>query len=376
MSALVHLGGRNVVASEVPDGVVVQPEGQTYDGMFFYRMAVSPFSNAQRVDGVAFDAVGLRASRISYPTLASVVARVAGLSPEVALLVLNVVLCGLLAMVGSTIASALGRPWWWGMAVLAIPAVPIGIAFDLSDLTALLAVLVAVYGLVRSRWAVVGSALTVAVLTRESTLVVVLSVVLSTAIWWRREKARPPTGQLVACAVPLVVGAVWQCIVRARWGEFGWSSSGGENIVAPLRSLANQWRMFDPTTGAGAVRLFVLASVLWIAGLGWLQLLDRFRSRSVQGIETAAATNRLDGPLAIWLVLATGLFVCLGPAIMANSLNFARAGTELVTCAVLVALGSQTSPSRRGLAGWSLASFAAAGAVLWAWTVWSTTSVA
>jgi hypothetical protein len=41
-----------------------------YDGQFFYRLALEPFSTAERVDGIAFDAPAYRQQRIGYPLLA------------------------------------------------------------------------------------------------------------------------------------------------------------------------------------------------------------------------------------------------------------------------------------------------------------------
>lgn len=274
VSAPIHLGGRTVVPAEVPAKLVVQPPNQGYDGQFFYRQAVAPWSTAVRVNGVAMDATGLRAARIGYPTLVWALSLGRAGNVPVALLLVNVLAVAALAAVASAVATGLGRPWWFGLVYVVLPGVTFALALDLSDAVAVLCVVGALGACSLRRWPLCALWLSGAVLCRESTLAVVIALgvgLLITGLTGTADDPAPPNtspddaaggvAPLAAArwfAVPLLIAGIWQVVVRLRWGEFGLAASGSSNITFPFSAIVQDRHLMEPTSGANLLRLLTL----------------------------------------------------------------------------------------------------------------------
>src|SRR5690606_21819984 len=81
------------------------------------------------------------------------------------------------------------------------------------------------------------------------------------------------TGPLVAGLVPLAAFGVWQLVQRARFGSLPLTSSGDNNLSAPLGGLVEQLTEVLPPGGGteafrllsivGLVALLVRAAVVW-----------------------------------------------------------------------------------------------------------------
>lgn len=75
VSLFVIAGGENVNASKVPAGLTVIPNIGGYDGIWFYRLAIDPFTRVQTAHGI----------RIDNPAEAKSYGRLRCLSPAAAL---------------------------------------------------------------------------------------------------------------------------------------------------------------------------------------------------------------------------------------------------------------------------------------------------
>ncbi len=67
VSLFVIAGGQNVDASKVPAGLTVIPNIGGYDGIWFYRLAIDPFTRVQAAHGIRLDNPAYRQQRIGYP---------------------------------------------------------------------------------------------------------------------------------------------------------------------------------------------------------------------------------------------------------------------------------------------------------------------
>src|SRR5699024_2057890 len=78
-----------------------------------------------------------------------------------------------------------------------------------------------------------------AVVVRDTTAVVAFGFAAAAAVsWWRRRRDHPtPAGPLIAGLAPLAVFALWQLLQRVRFGELPLTSSGDNNLSAPLAGL-------------------------------------------------------------------------------------------------------------------------------------------
>jgi hypothetical protein len=383
VSGPIHLGGRTTDPNQVPPGLIVQQPDQSYDGQYFYRQAVSPLSNARWLNGVTFDAPGLRSARITYPALSWAVGAGRPAAMPLALLVVNALAAATVALAGvllarsaelappgllgetpagdRTLPSASGG--MAGLCFVLLPGVTYAMALDLADAVATAALVGALVALTRRRPLWVCVALAVALLSRESTVLLAGPIALVSAIDampnkgdWAGRAVRRFGARVTLMAAPFALAATWQLFVRSHWGEAGWTSSGDSNLRLPFSGLFEVRDLFWPDSGPNLLRLFVLVTVYAAAIVG--------------AIAAVSLGLRNRWPVALAIATAVFAFVCLSPTIMSNHHNFGRSATEL-----FVAVGWAAVSARGRLRAAALGVIAIPGAVLAVWEIVATTRV-
>ncbi|MGI8756199.1 MAG: hypothetical protein ACR2MB_10135 [Acidimicrobiales bacterium] len=380
------LGG----ATGAPGSLTVQAADQAFDGQFFYRLGVAPWSTGGRVAGVQFDLPSLRNARWGYGALAYVAS--AG-DPDLVpwtLVGLNLAAATAAGAIGGGLARSSGRHAAWGLLLVLWPGFAYSLSLDTSELVASAFLLGGLLAIRHRRWAVAAIALTAAVLTRDTTAVVPFGIaVAGTWTWWRlahrpfdarpshpardaghpldpsaedradgrtdtmaatpsegpaageaaaEKRAADPVGRqegaavLAVCALALVAFAGWQLVQRARFGALPLTSSGDNNLTAPLSGLARELgHDLPPGSGEEAFRLLCilgLAALVATAGYCW-------RRTSVPATERVA-----------WL-FAVAVAGLLNAYLWSGTTAFARATTEAGLLSILVILGSSRSTRDR-----------------------------
>lgn len=356
VSTLIHLAPPHTDPAQTPAGVEVLTPDRSYDGEFFYRMAVSPFTTEHWVNGVRFDDPALRWSRIVYPTVAFVVSLGDDGRAPLALVLTNVAAIAAIGALGAALAARAGRPWFHGLVFLVLPGVTYALTGDLADAVGMAFVLGALLALWAGRILPATIALVLAALTRESTLMLALGLLVTAFLPEPDEPRAVWSSERRTLAVPAVAAlfafVVWQIVIRVVWGDAGAANSGTHNFGLPFQTYVEDPGLLVPRDGFAAVRLFILAGVAAIVGLTWWSRPDRDPDR-----------RRLVVPLAITTVAA----ICLSEVIVDNFRNLGRSVTEgLVLCVVLALL------SRRRIADLALVGAVGMGVVLVGWEVWST----
>jgi hypothetical protein len=175
--------------SRTPDRLEVVTGTRGYDGQFVYRLAVDPWTAEPTEHGIRLDNPAYRQQRIATPVFAWTVAMLPGVSTALALVLVNAAALLVAAWYASRLATEAGRHPLCGL-VLAFPAcMPISLARDLTEPVAWAAVLAGLYCGRRGRWAAAGVALTVAVLARETSIVVVVGLALGAVIEASRSRS-------------------------------------------------------------------------------------------------------------------------------------------------------------------------------------------
>jgi hypothetical protein len=311
--------------------LTVQAADQAFDGQFFYRIGVSPWSTDARVAGVQNDLPSLRNARWGYGALAWVAS--AG-DPDLvpwALIAINVAAAAAVGAVGGGLARSAGRHAAWGVLFVLWPGFAYSLSLDTSELMAAALLLGGLLALRHQRWVLTAALLTAAVITRDTTTVVPFALVLAALV--RRQHR---TEQLVAGAVPLAAFAGWQLLQRARFGSLPLTSSGDNNLSAPLGGLVDQLgTLLPPSGGAEAFRLISVIGLAALLGTaGWV--LVRFRSRPFLP----------DAEQIAWLG-SVAVVVVLNAYLWSGATAFMRAATEAGLLSILLLV---RGPSQRLLA--------------------------
>jgi hypothetical protein len=325
-SRLVHAGPPWTSAQHAPSSLTVRPADQAYDGQFFYRLGVAPFSTAHEVAGVTFDLPALRNARWLSGALAWLLsAGQAGAVPWTLLLV-NLLSAIALGAAAGALARTNGRHALWGLLLVLYPGYAFTLTLDTSELLAGALVLGGLYATRRGRWPVAAGLFALAVLARDTAAAIPAGVALGGLIQLVRGR-RPALGPLLSGAFAVVVFAGWQVLQRVRFHAWPFVQSRKNNLSGPFTGLVKELgNDLPPHGGAAAFRLVSIIVLLIVIVLGAVAL----RRSSTPFIERVA-----------W-VPATLVLVTLNAFLWSGATAFMRAASESYLMSVLVLLGHRS----------------------------------
>lgn len=327
-------------------GLKVGRDSQGYDGQFCYRLALDPLTRRQDDFGIRLDLPRKRQQRILYPVLAWL-ASGGGRPAAVAWALLGVNCAALCAMawLGGRLARAVGRHAAWGVVFPLSAPYALSLARDLNEIVAGTMVLAALLAMERRRPVCAALALALAVLARETSLILVAGAGID---WlWRRARREPRLVPLGVVVTPALTWLAWQA-----WLWRVWSTSGGEltsDLGAPGVAMLGFWREVAAMTRHQDVVSFIQISamVAWAAAV--LACLEG--SRAPRWVKVAC-------------VLALTLQLCFGRFVWVEDWSFLRVFADAYLLGTLVLLGSAGFIGRLALAGGLLAFVAQAAEVL------------
>jgi hypothetical protein len=369
VSLLVHAAPPWTDPAAARPSLTVQPADDGFDGQFFYRLGVAPWSTDETVAGVANDLPALRNARWGYGALAWVAS--AG-DPDLvpwSLAGVNLIAAGALGAVGGGLARSSGRHAAWGLLFVLWPGFAYSLSLDTSELVATTFALGGLLAVRHRRWLPAGALFAAAVITRDTALVVPAGVAAGGLAWTLFVRDRRSGGAtagpgdglrtVAAGGSGVVVFGAWQLVQRARFGELPLTSSGDNNLSAPFAGLVDQVLATVPPTGvedvfrlvcmAGVVALVTAASVTQRAR--WGARRGNATSGRTAPIDTAPGDTARDAPpaptgvgaaalgeSAAWC-LAVAVVVLLNDYLWSGATAFMRATTEAGVLSVLVLLG-------------------------------------
>jgi hypothetical protein len=345
-ASFVVAGDQFVRVAAAPAGLPVT-HGPGYDGQFFYRLALRPWTHQRTDFGITLDQPAYRQQRIVYPLLAFLLARGAPAATAWALLGWNLATAAALGWLGAALARQRNRHALWGLAFAAYPGFVLVIARDLAEVLAAALLLAGILALDHQRPAVAAATLTLAGLTREPTLIVPLALA---AIWtadaiWRSSTVatvpgRPgiPAGTVgersrvgaVTFAVPLGVTLAWQLVLWRAWGVAP-LAQGSDRLGLPFAGI---WQFAQGAVHVGAYPLVVrLGELVFVVAAALAVAWSLHRSTALRHEKLAWA-------------LGVGVVVLLSRSVWVEDWAFLRALAEPYLLGTLVLLGR---PDRAGL---------------------------
>jgi hypothetical protein len=234
-SSFIVAGPPNTDPTTALPNLHVYPPGTTFDGQYFYRLALEPWTNAVAKYGVTLDEPAYRQERILYPLLAWVVSVGQWQLTPMALIVVNVAAAGLLGYASAAYAQTFGRSPLLFAAVAFYPGYAVSQFRDLAELTEAALLVLGLLALSRRQHIVGSAALVLGALARETLLVVPLAGV---ALWVLRIRRTRDAVPLAVWSAPLAVFAAWSAILATRWGQSGLGQGGPVNFGPPFQGMA------------------------------------------------------------------------------------------------------------------------------------------
>jgi hypothetical protein len=310
----------------VHPSLTVLPNSTGFDGQFYYRFALNPFTSERVERGIEIDSPPLRHQRILYPLLAWLLsAGNPALVPMVMIFINFVALCAM-GWIGGIYAQTLRQHALWG---LFLPFYP-GFLFTLSrNLVEILEIslLLGSLLLVRRNKPLAATALLVlAVLTKETALLVAIAAALVYLIEWFRGRAMEKI-KWHYFVVPFIVFALWQVTLFFNWGEFPIHASGNANLGVPLFGPASFFLDMASLENFSELKGFV--EMIFLAVFGFA-VIYHFRS------SVASRHEKL-----CWLLFAL-LAVSLTRVVWVEDWTFFRASSHAYALGAIVIIGSES----------------------------------
>ena len=336
-SVFVMAGDKSCDPDRVSPSLTVEPRSAGYDGQWYYRLALDPFLTQATDHGVRLPNPAYRQQRLLYPLVVRLLSLGRPSLVPAALILVNFLSLCLMGWVGGAYSRSLGRHALWGIAFALYP----GFLLSLSrDLTEVLEVSLLLSGLLllrrqRNSWAAL--LLTLAVLTRETAMLVVAAGFV-VWLWPSRQGRGAKTVAWPVALIPLATFSLWQGLLYLRWGQFGLGASA-RRLGLPLAGLVGAY-----AENADAVRGL---PVLWLVEVGLLlalaaAVLLSFRASAASALEKVS-----------W-VLSAVLALFLSRVVWVEDWAFLRAVSEFYVLGAIILLGSP-SRWRWFIFPWSLA---------------------
>lgn len=309
------LAGDRLTTADVP---IVTVPGAGYDGQFSYRLAVDPTDLGATAHGVRLDGP-LRLQRITYPALVHVLSLGQREWVPWVMVLVNVAAVGLLALLGARVARDAGRSPWAGMLVPGFSGFVMTLSRNLTELVTVVLLVLAVRAWQQDRGGLAAAALSLAVLSRETVLVLAGAWVLHALVRHRRRR------DALLGLLPLLVFVGWQSVCWLGYGQVPVLDSGGRNLVLPFTDLGPA--LVDWLRGAAALDRQGLVDAGQAAVLALTVGLAAARGTTTGGGRA--------GVRAAWGAAAL-LVVCLSESVWRGPADFRTAAELHVLSAVLL----------------------------------------
>ena len=322
--------------SVIPPQFVSESFG--YDGQYYFRLALDPFSTEEEVQGLSIDNPPWRQQRILLPALTWMIARG---DPELSawiMLAINLLSVAGIALSGGALLRFYGLSPWPALLLAFYPGFAISVERFLSEPLSFFLLLLSLLSLAHKRVALAGVVLALAVLARETALAAALALA---GIWFLQVVLRLKFDQWKAPGplfwMPaLVTYFAWQSWLQHIWAAAAYSAAErGSLLVWPLSGVFNSFLKL--VTEISINNVFFL--IMMLAVFAWVLMV-------------AFSVRNSTGPYR-WLWLAyLALASLLGTAIWDNSPGFLRILTELNLLGMLIYLLAVRIPHKLVTVTW------------------------
>lgn len=315
LSGFVVAGDRFADPRAVPENLAVAADSAGYDGQFYYRLALNPFTRDRGEFGIRFDYPVYRHQRILYPFLAWLLAAGRPAAIPFTLVAVNWIAMGMIGWASAKIAQLFGQHALWSAAVWLFPGFLLSLARDCVEIVEIACLAVGVILLVQRKlgWAAV--AFSAAALAKESAILVAAGLA---AGFFLSEREPSRWRYLHIVFWPLAVHATFKLALFWWWSAP--FSLGTGVLTAPFAGLAARpWRGFE------AFELLLLALMVLPAIFGLMR-------------------NPLSRRFALAWVPSLALLVSLDQRVWIEDWSFLRAAAEYWTLAAVIAMGTRGWP--------------------------------
>lgn len=230
-TAYVNAGEMLCDRTKTPPNLILYPDTVGYDGQFYYRLALNPFTTRQIDFGMKIDDPPYRQQRILYPLLVWAVSGGQWQAVPWAMLFVNWACLVMMGWMAGRLMQSFGQHALWGALLVMYPGFVITYRFDLTEIVAATFLMASLLTLQRCRFPLTALLLVLAVLARETTLLFAFALLANNLYARYRRQALPIPDY--CWIMPLVADSVWQFTLLRVWGHLP-SVAGRQNFGVPI----------------------------------------------------------------------------------------------------------------------------------------------
>ncbi|MDD2807841.1 MAG: hypothetical protein PHW95_04980 [Patescibacteria group bacterium] len=274
LSSFIILGDKFVNNEAPPDRVMVITDSYGYDGQFYYRLALNPFTQEKTAYGITLDQPALRHQRILYPLIIWLSALGNSQATPLIMIIVNIVSLFGLTGLAIKLTKDNNQPLWFSMIIPLYPAFLIALSRDLTEILSSFLLIFGYLFFTKNRYYFSVTLLTLAVLTRETTLIFPTIISLYFFILFIINKKRTELTRALIFFLPLAVYAIWQIILYKIWGQLPFLLSNSLNITYPLKGLGYIFYFKTFTAKLRILEVIYLLGVIILGAINFKKISD------------------------------------------------------------------------------------------------------
>jgi hypothetical protein len=217
------------------DDVFINTLNNGYDGQFYYQIARDPFLSDATNQIVVLDSPHYRHQRILYPLTVNILTKIFGLSVPIVLILVNYLTVGIIGYMGAKIAVFYGKSAWLGLLFSLSPTLLFSLSRDLVEVLELAMMISAIYWFLTKRRVLYALCISLAVLTKETALLVPIAIMVTEIIKHIRASNRESIINLIISTVPIMVFMGWKLILFRIFPNSIFT--GADVIVFPFKGF-------------------------------------------------------------------------------------------------------------------------------------------
>lgn len=312
--------------AQVPQNLTVLRNSGGYDGQFYYRLALNPFTSKDREFGIRIDSPPIRQQRILYPLLTWILSLGnPNLVPVIMVLINLVSLCAMAWLAGA-FAQQLKQHALWGIFLPLYPGFLLVLSRDLCEILEITLLVGSLFLIRRSKPLAATLLLALAVLTRETALLVAIAALLVYLFeYWRGKEDR--TLKWYYFTIPIAIFFLWQLLLFYNWGKFPVYASGNSNLGIPFVAPASL--LLDSAARQTDFQRHTFIELIFLIGFS-AAIFYHLRSTKASSLEIVSS------------LLYAAMAVSLGRAVWVEDWAFFRAVAQFSVLGTIIIILSKS----------------------------------
>lgn len=236
-SSFITAGDRFCDPDLISEKIIILENSSGYDGQFYYRLALDPFTSKVSDFGVRLDTPPHRHQRILYPFIVWIASFGHGGYVPLLMIAVNFGALCLIGWFGGAYAQTMKRHALWGLVFSLYPGFILILARNLTEILEISLLMGCLLSIRKERQVLATIFLTLAIFAKETALLLSVGLLFS-YLFPKGNKTNDNRIKWYLFGIPLFSYCAWQSFLFLHWHQFP-VFSGGNQLGLPFVGLIN-----------------------------------------------------------------------------------------------------------------------------------------